>query len=478
MLLYFSLLFFQITFAQSLSKPPVVADVFRARLSEDLGTMDWNYGELNPEIVYQIMEGLFTSDSKGNPEKAIAERFQFSSNHKSLKIRLGKNHFWTDGKPVCAAEFVTSWQRLKSKEFGSPYAHYAAPIGEVKAKGCYDLEIGFNRECPEALSLFSHYVFFPLRNDQLKNFPKAFTDGKGLITNGPYKISQWQSNQKISLRRNERYPWEKKRATALDFIFVPEDATAKIQFDRGDIHWMKSPPPLLMKDKTFLKLFPSFTVYYFGLNSQAAPVLNSVDVRKALRAALSLEELPSILGAETKPVFQWVPSSLLGEKIKSELLPSANIEQYRGAMQTQLKLRVYSKAQPKLLAEWAQGQWEKKLKVRIPLEIQESKVYWKEISTKPAPLFLSGVTAPFFHPRAFLQEFLPKGSANWTSWNSSTYEDKVAKGDFIGAEYLISQDSWVLPLYEKEFGVLMQGPWKDFWINPLGQMYFSKMHAL
>jgi ABC-type oligopeptide transport system substrate-binding subunit len=141
-----------------------------------------------------------------------------------------------------------------------------------------------------------------------------------------------------------------------------------------------------------------------------------------------------------------------------------------------LVLRTYNKTAHKLLAEWAQGQWEKKLGIRIPVQLQEGKVYWKEISVNPAPIYFSGVTAPFGHPRAFLQEFLASSTANWTGWSSSSYDQAVEHGDFQAAQEFMAEAGFVIPIYSRDTAALVNPRWKSFHINPLGQTFFRELH--
>ena len=458
------------------------AESFRARLVEDLGSLDWNNGEVNQEIVLQLMEGLFRSDHNGNPELAVAKKFEWNQDKTNLHIILKVNKKWSDGKPVCAEHFVNSWQRLRSKEFASPYAHYANILKAFKAKGCLELDIEFNRPSPEALALFSHYVFFPLRKENL--LEGLFQSGKKLLVNGAFRVSDWQKNKFLRLERNKFYPTKSNRVDKIEFIFVPDESTAKTMFETKKIDWMKDIPLLLRAnfDKE-IKTFPTFVEYYFGLNSTKSKLLQDLDIRHALSLALHRDEIEKILGIECKGVSEWGSFWLQGRKsLVSEVEKKASVDLLERAKKklaagnkNELVLRVYNKSAHRLLAEWAQGQWEKYLGIRIPVEVQEGKVYWHEISTHPSPIFFGGVTAPYGHPRAFYQEFLSTSSANWTGWKSPEYDQAVMSENFGKAEEILTAAGYIIPLYKKSTTVLIQPKWKNFFLNPLGQMYLSEL---
>jgi oligopeptide transport system substrate-binding protein len=459
--------------------------VFRVRLSEDLGTLDWNHGEVNPEIQYQLMEGLFRADAKGKAVPAAAKSLFWGKDKKSLRILLDPLSRWSDGAPVCAQGFVDSWTRLKDPKFASPYAHYANIVKSVEAISCRELKITFTRASPEAPALFSHYVFFPLRAEPLAKDPALFRSGKGLLVNGPYVVEEWKKNQRLVLSANPRYGKAAPKVKKLEFYFVPDDGTAQVLFEQSKLDWMKDIPallrtPALEKGPTF-RQFPSYTSFYFGVNATRATLAQDPVIRRALNEALAREELPKVLGREHRPARTWLPPTLSSDvkalPADGAVLAVAREKLVKAAAEGKmdLSLRVYNKSAHRLLAEWAQGQWEKKLGVRIPIEVQEAKAYWKELSTNPPPLFLSGITAPYAHPRAYLQEFLGGSTANWTGWTDEAYDRAVNDGDFAEAETLLEKAGYVIPLYTRDAVALVQKKWKSFSINPLGQAFLAEL---
>jgi oligopeptide transport system substrate-binding protein len=461
---------------------PEADKTFRVRLAEDLSTLDWNYGEMNPEVAYQLMEGLFRADHHGKPVGAAARFYHFNPGKTELTIQLQPDRKWSDGSPLCAQQFVDSWSRLRSKEFASPYAHYAHVLKSFEAHSCRELKVTFNRPAPEALALLSHYVFFPIRLDNLAENPKVFSQGKGLIVNGPFQVVEWKRGEHLALEPNPHYAGLKPAISRLEFLFVPDDSTAKVMFEEKRVDWMRDLPPLLrtatLERSPEFHVFPQLTVYYFGLNAGKSKLLEDPEVRAALSSALDRRELSKVLGRENRGVTAWLPPELFAGLRPAHLVPPSPALKEKLAQSVKdgkmdLQLRIYNKSAHKLLAEWAQGQWERKLGIRIPIDVQDGKVYWKEITTNPAPIFLSGVTAPYGHPRAFLQEFLSTSTANWTGWKSEEYDHAVNSEDFREAESLLEKNGFVMPLYERDAVALVQRKWKNFFINPLGQVFLE-----
>jgi oligopeptide transport system substrate-binding protein len=458
---------------------------FRVRLPEDLGTLDWNYGEVNPEVVYQLMEGLFRANGKGQPVNAAVRSYKWNEDKTEMVVRLEPDRRWSDGSPLCAQQFVDSWARLQSKSFASPYAHYAHVLKSYEARSCRELVIRFERSAPEAPALLSHYVFFPIRLDNLKKQPKIFNRGAGLLVNGPFRPVEWKVNEKLVLERNPQFARKPGTIDRLEFFFVPDESTAKTMFEQKHIDWMKDIPQILrtpaLERSAEFRVFPSLIVYYFGVNGRKSALAADPVVRRALSDALDRREIAKVLGRENRGVRSWLPPELVpGEKLTAP--PVRGFGTARAILAKAVKsgkmdlaLRVYAKSAHRLLAEWAQGQWEKKLGVRIPVEVHDGKAYWKEIVINPSPIFLSGVTAPFGHPRAFQQEFLGTSTANWTGWSSDAYDQAVKEGRFLDAEKILAEEGFVIPLYARDTAVLVQKRWRNFEINPLGQVFLTEV---
>lgn len=476
--------FFLFLLLFSLPTEAAEARTFRYRLVEDMGTLDWNYGEVNPEVVNQIMEGLFVNNRDGMPVPALAQKFHWNSDKTHITLFLRHGVRWSDGKEVCAQDFVDSWNRLQSKEFASPYRHYAYVLKKAEAKSCYQLEVDLTRSAPEFPAILAHYTFLPIRLDALAKNEKIFIHGTDLPVNGPYKISEWTRDQKLVLVPNPRYKGSRGSVDRGEVYFLPEEHTALSLYEQKKLDWFKDISALSRKEEWErngqFKIFPAAIVYYLGLNAEKSQLLQDKNLREALSAALHRNELTKVIGKEIRGQNTWLPEEL--RKHSSVHMPHPNLALAKALLQKaeqekrmDILFRVYNKPAHKLLAEWVQGQWLKAFDVKIPVEVQEAKVYWKEILSNPAPIFLSGLTAPFFHPRAFLQEFLSTSTANWTGWKNAEYDAFVAADQTKKAEELLLRDSFIVPVYSRGSAALVQKGWRGFWINPLGQVFLKDL---
>src|SRR4051812_38162154 len=75
---------------------------FRFRINEDLGTLDWGYGEVAPNVVQQLMEGLTISGKNGEPLPALARSWRLNPEN-VYSFELREDAVWSDGQPICAS---------------------------------------------------------------------------------------------------------------------------------------------------------------------------------------------------------------------------------------------------------------------------------------------------------------------------------------------------------------------------------------
>jgi ABC-type oligopeptide transport system substrate-binding subunit len=289
---------------------------------------------------------------------------------------------------------------------------------------------------------------------------------------GPYKVNKWRRDQSLLLEPNLQSA-QAREPDSIEFVFIPEDATALALFEKKELDVVFHVPQIMRKTyRDQLLVMPQLTNYFFafGLEGKSA---QSESFRLALRKALPTAEIPQWLGQEVRPLERrFLPLKL---QARSAKFYNANSRKKERIIAQDLKLYIYNKSSHKQLAEWAQEKWQKKLGIKVPIEVREEKVYWSELPKKSAPMFLNGITAPYPHPRAFLQDFLSDSSANWTGFRSKKFDLLVAQGKFVDAEKVLLDSGWVIPLYERGQVILANAKWRGkIWVNPLGRLLLGQ----
>ncbi len=69
-----------------------------------------------------ILVGLTTMDAAGEPIAGAAARWTVSPDGLTWTFHL-RDHLWSDGRPVTAADFVFAWRRLLDPRTGASYAY-------------------------------------------------------------------------------------------------------------------------------------------------------------------------------------------------------------------------------------------------------------------------------------------------------------------------------------------------------------------
>lgn len=104
--------------------------VYRRGTGATPDTLDPTKSELQPaaRIIYDLFEGLYTLDAKGQGRRAVAESESVSADGRVYTFTLRADAKWSDGTPVTAADFVYSWRRLADPKHASPYAYFVWPL--------------------------------------------------------------------------------------------------------------------------------------------------------------------------------------------------------------------------------------------------------------------------------------------------------------------------------------------------------------
>lgn len=458
---------------------------FRFRVVEDLGSLDWSHGEITSVVVQQLMEGLTTSGKAGEPVAALAESWK-QLGPRAFVFKLRKNAVWSDGVPVCASHFVDGWNRVRSKEVASPYAHYLEVVKQATARGCHELRVELARPAGYFPALASHWVFFPVRNDLIAKHGRAWTDPANLAVTGPYVLSRWEKDVAYELKANPRYYGKAARETTLRAQVIADDNTALGLFRSGRLDWIRDLPALEKEELARLPEFSayrSFVGYHLGFRfkGEGAPDKNA---RCAIATALNKREIPKVLKGGEDPAYSFVPQGLLGKTIQEPMFDAAKARalwQKAGAKYKPVELHYYAKGVHDLLMQWVQGQLKRNLGADVKLVRQEGKTYWAQLQHSPPDVFLSGTTAAYAHPYSFVSEMLSKSPANWGHFESQEYDrlaEKVAlsaASAHVADKLLVERECAIVPLYFRQTVALVSRKWDGFFINPMTYVYLKEV---
>lgn len=153
---------------------------------------------------------------------------------------------WSDGKELTAKDFEFAWKRAASSELGADYGYmfevikgYTTDGSDPKAENlavtavdAKTLTVTLNNPVAYWNELLAFPAYMPVREDVVANEAWA-TDPSTYIGNGPYTMTAWEHNSKITLTKNPYYhAVDKVTMDELDFYLsddanmTPEEAEA------------------------------------------------------------------------------------------------------------------------------------------------------------------------------------------------------------------------------------------------------------
>lgn len=197
-------------------------------------------------IVDEIYAGLVYYDAEGETHNDMAESIELEGDT-TYKVTLKDGVKWADGTDVTAKDFVDAWNyTVENALLG---AYFFEPIkGYEEGKPLEGLEVvddkTFTIELAQPEADFpqrlGYSAYFPLH-------PSAYDDidayGENPISNGPYKLAEWNRNQDATIVPNEEYDGDRKPANdGVTFVFYAQQDAAYADLLSGNLDVLDAVP--------------------------------------------------------------------------------------------------------------------------------------------------------------------------------------------------------------------------------------------
>ena len=270
-------------------------------------------------VLSNAFVGLCELDDK---EKAIpgeAEKWDVSSDGLTYTFHLKKDLKWSNGDPVKASDYEYEWKRVLNPEVASEYSYQllylkgaeayntgkgtADAVG-VKATDDTTLVVTLESATPYFLELTSQPYYCPVDQKIAESNKDWATDAKTLVSNGPFKITDYKMKDQVVLEKNENYyDKDSVKLDKLTLKLVSEETSAWASYKSGQFDVVdtvpKSDVQAALKDGT-AKSFSNLATYFLSINvsdkakavdPNAAKVLSDPMVRKALNLAIDRQSI-------------------------------------------------------------------------------------------------------------------------------------------------------------------------------------------
>lgn len=198
-------------------------------------------------IVDSLYSGLVYYDGDGEAQNELAESIEPNDDNTEFTVKLKESTF-SDGSPVTANNFVDAW-------------NYAVANDQLNASFFSNIK-GFKEgvEKLEGLKVVDDLTFTIALNSPEQNFPaqlgysafyplheSAYDDmdayGQNPITNGPYKLSEWNHNQDATVVPNEEYKGgQTPQNDGIKFVFYASQDAAYADLLSGNLDVLDAVP--------------------------------------------------------------------------------------------------------------------------------------------------------------------------------------------------------------------------------------------
>ncbi len=286
--------------------------------------------ELSLAMGRMIFGRLVAFDEHGGRAPALASDLWWSTDRRTLELRLVHGARFQDGAPLRAADVKRSIERALHPASGSPGAsNFEGLVGfadfrEGKAQSLAgvrvvsDEVVAFDLAAPDAsLPARLSLSFVAPVCPSVKTLPKETRDLE-LCGAGPFRIDAFEPETRLRLARNDDYldpalPY----LDAIEVEFHVRPQTQRYRFERGELDLVRE---LSSSDAAWLRSDPrwrelstyveSQRISAIFLNTESAPFRN-----RALRRAVSLAIDPEVLRLvrpDVAPLERIVPPSIPG----------------------------------------------------------------------------------------------------------------------------------------------------------------------
>lgn len=247
-------------------------------------------------LIPNVYEGLVDKDGEGGFEPALASEWTISDDGTVYDFTIREGVTFHSGQPMTVDDVVWSFERVIADDSTNPDAGLMTGVASVAAEGDDGVTITLDKPDSDFLEALTSNAGIVFEQDSTVDLANQ-TNGTG-----PYTLAQWNQGSTASLARFDGYWGEPARNAEAVFHFMTDATAAATALQAGEIDILTSSTaettPLFEGDDDFtITEGDSRSWMTLGFN-HAAPPLNDVRVRQALRQAIDKDGLIQVLGGQ------------------------------------------------------------------------------------------------------------------------------------------------------------------------------------
>lgn len=446
-------------------------------------------------VLDQIFDGLTRLNPKGEPEPAMASDIQVSKDQTKYTFTIRDGAKWTNGDPVTAGDFEYAWKyQIDPNNANTPNAYLfdiiknaeeakkgKASLDQVGIKAINDktLEVQLKYPVPYFTKLIANAYFYPVNEKIAKTNPKwALEAGDNYVTNGPFKMTEWDHKNKIVFKKNESY-WDANsvKLKTINMPIINDPNTEYKMYQQGEVDFAGNPSGKLpltaipaLKQKGELKAEYMGGTYYYTFNTKKKP-FNNANIRKAFTYAINRKAIvENITKAGEVPAMTYVSPTIWDDA--KPYFKDNDIKKAKELLQEGLEELGYSSVKdfPAItlsyntsdehaaIAQAIQDMWKNNLGVNVKLENNEWGVYLDKLAAGNYQVGRLGNSVTVADAYSILETYQVLSGDNYTNWTnpefnkymkaSTTETDAVKRKELLKqAEGILMDEMPILPIY-------------------------------
>lgn len=245
-------------------------------------------------VMELIYDTLVTLDKNMNVVPSLAESWSYSSDGKTLTMKLRQNVKFHNGDILTSNDVKFSFERILDEKTGAAARSNFTNINTIDTPDANTAV--FNLKAPTATILASMTSANASIIDSTLVIGGA-DPGKVVVGTGPFKLKQWDPDKTLVLEANKDY-WipGQPYLDGIEFRTIPDESSILAGLRAGTIDWalINDPRVAITAGSSASKLVidraPALAYNVLQLNSQR-PVFKDVRVRQALACAIDRQQV-------------------------------------------------------------------------------------------------------------------------------------------------------------------------------------------
>jgi peptide/nickel transport system substrate-binding protein len=247
------------------------------------------------ETIIQFMyEPLFYFNPvKGELEPQLATEYEWSDDYQTLTFTIRSGVLWHDGRSLSAEDVAFTYNALKKESVLDRYSLWQK-VSSVTAQGDKAV-FSLSQPFPSLpfyttnIYIVPKHIWEPLPSvaDALNQVP---------VGTGPFKWESYKTGTDVQLVANKSYWYAAPKLDRILIQMYTSSANSALAFLRGDLDTIigglssQYIPQILQRPNAKIQMYSSLFNFVVSINLENE-ILSDINVRKAMRLAMNLEEI-------------------------------------------------------------------------------------------------------------------------------------------------------------------------------------------